>query len=110
MASANCALWKSAANRLISSQASAISALLAELPTNCRHVSPKVSGAEAERAARRDKKLLPDAATERARPEPLGAWPEEPQPRPPAREVCSKLWEPGESCLRARLQGVWLRM
>lgn len=59
VASANCARWKSAANRLISSQASAITALLAKPPKNCRHVSLKAAGAEAERAARRDKRLLP---------------------------------------------------
>lgn len=83
VASANCARWKSAANRLISSQASAISALLAKQPTNRRHVSRKSTGAGAERAAKRDKRLLPDAATKRLRPAQAWAGPERPQPRPP---------------------------
>lgn len=61
VASANCARWKSAANRLISSQASAITALVAEPPRKCRHVNPKAARAGTERAARRDKRLLPHA-------------------------------------------------
>lgn len=62
VASANCARWKSAASRLISSQASAMAALLAETPGNRRHVSPQAAGAEEGRAARRDKTPPPTQA------------------------------------------------
>lgn len=58
-ASANCARWKSAASRRISSQASAITASLTATPGSRRHDSPQPVAGAGGRAAPRAKRPAP---------------------------------------------------
>lgn len=85
VASANCARWKSAANRLISSQASAITALLVEPPRNSGHVSPRAAGArhDGPRGGTTDStaQAIPERAHQRGRDWPRAAAPPTPRGR-----------------------------